>query len=130
MTEEQRKVVEEAQKIYFSEHTSCVDAVLKAEERIKQNQEKELENIYTTKQSNDMDIYKLQNKLVEEQKEERKAFTIADKENLTEELLDEIQMVLNILDALGINIRQEVIDHNIKLKERGWKFDKKVFEIK
>ena len=127
MTEEQKRVAEEAYKIYFSENTSCVDAVLRAKERIKDYEN--LKYIYTTKQDKDITIHKLFKKLFEEQKEVRKAYTIASIENLTEELLDSLQMVINIFDYLGIDMEQAVIEHNLKLKERGWKFDKKIFEV-
>ena len=128
MLKEDKLIAEEASKIYISENVSCVDAVLRAEERIKDYEN--LGNIFTTKQDKDMDIHKLAYKLIEEQKEVRKAYTIADLENLIEELLDELQMVVNILDYLNIDMKQAITEHNLKLKSRNREFDKKVFEVK
>lgn len=86
-----------------------------------------LQNIFTTKQPKGTDLHKLIRKLTEEQNEVRKAYYVADKENLIEELLDVIQMCVNTLDFLNVNYKQAIIEHNLKLTNRGWKFGKKVF---
>lgn len=89
-----------------------------------------LKNIFTTKQKENIDMNNLIKKLEEEQKEVINAYKCENKENLTEELLDEIQMCVNILEHLGIDVGQAIINHNVKLFNRGWKFNKRIFEVK
>lgn len=47
------------------------------------------------------------------------------KRKIAEETLDVIQVCIGILDKLekeGVNLREEVEKHNMKLLNRGWKY--------
>ena len=69
-------------------------------------------------------------KLQEEFKEVRQAILNKDKENTTEEILDNIQVLIGMLDTKvkteDIDLGKEINRHNRKLLERGWEFKGKI----
>jgi len=69
-------------------------------------------------------------KLQEEFKEVKEAIINGDKENTTEEILDNIQVLIGMLDTKikteGMDLEKELNKHNRKLLKRGWKSKGKV----
>ena len=71
---------------------------------------------------NKISIDELYNKLDEEVKEVASAILLNDVENLTEELLDVIQVVKGIAYKFNIDLDANIEKHNKKLLSRGHKF--------
>ncbi|NEZ72083.1 nucleotide pyrophosphohydrolase [Clostridium botulinum] len=69
-------------------------------------------------------------KLQEEFKEVSKAIIANDKENTTEEILDNIQVLIGMLDTKvkteNMDLEKELNRHNRKLLGRGWKSKGKI----
>ena len=72
-------------------------------------------------------IEELLGKLDEEYEEFLSAVEFSDNENLLEEFYDVIQVMVNILDKMGITskeIESAYFKHHRKLLDRGWEFKK------
>nr|WP_208459567.1 nucleotide pyrophosphohydrolase [Clostridium botulinum] len=69
-------------------------------------------------------------KLQEEFKEVKQAIINGDKQNTTEEILDNMQVLIGMLytkvKTENIDLEKEINRHNRKLLERGWEFKGKV----
>ena len=74
-----------------------------------------------------LDLGDLLLKLEEEYDEFLSAIEFADNENIIEEFYDVIQVMVNILDKVGITnkeIESAYFKHHRKLLDRGWEFKK------
>ena len=74
-----------------------------------------------------LDLGDLLLKLEEEYEEFLSAIEFADDDNALEEFYDVIQVMVNILDKVGITtkeIESAYFKHHRKLLERGWEFKK------
>ena len=71
---------------------------------------------------NKISIDELYNKLDEEVKEEASAILLNDIENLTEELLDVMQVIKGIAHKYNIDLDANIEKHNKKMLNRGHKF--------
>ena len=74
-----------------------------------------------------LDLGELLLKLDEEYEEFLSAIEFADDDNALEEFYDVIQVMVNILDKVGITtkeIESAYFKHHRKLLERGWEFKK------
>ena len=71
---------------------------------------------------NKISIDELYNKLDEEVKEVASAILLNDVENLTEELLDVMQVIKGIAHKYNIDLDANIEKHNKKLLNRGHKF--------
>ncbi|MHB9949514.1 nucleotide pyrophosphohydrolase [Clostridium botulinum] len=69
-------------------------------------------------------------KLQEEFKEVKEAIINGDKENTTEEILDNMQVLIGMLytktKTEGMDLEKEFNRHNRKLLKRGWEFKGKI----
>ena len=74
-----------------------------------------------------LDVGELMLKFEEECDEFLSAIEFADNENIIEEFYDVIQVMVNILDKVGITtkeIESAYFKHHRKLLDRGWEFKK------
>lgn len=88
--------------------------------------------IMSLKQNEDTSWIDILLKINEEDKEFMAALIEQDKKHIIEEGLDKIQMVITTFSKLGINpeeMANAVLEHNMKLKDRKWEFDKAYFKI-
>ncbi|MHB9927911.1 nucleotide pyrophosphohydrolase [Clostridium botulinum] len=69
-------------------------------------------------------------KLQEEFKEVKQAIINGDKQNTTEEILDNMQVLIGMLytkvKTENIDLEKEINKHNRKLLKRGWEFKSKI----
>ena len=112
----------------FTEKEIYVDIYISAiQEQITVNI-KYIKKIDEMKKINALEIHKkvsideLYNKLDEEVKEIASAILLNDVENLTEELLDVMQVVKGIAYKFNIDLDANIEKHNKKLLNRGHKF--------
>ena len=82
----------------------------------------EMKKINALEIHNKISIDELYNKLDEEVKEVASAILLNDIENLTEELLDVMQVVKGIAYKFNIDLDANIEKHNKKLLNRGHKF--------
>jgi NTP pyrophosphatase (non-canonical NTP hydrolase) len=82
----------------------------------------EMKKINALEIHNKISIDELYNKLDEEVKEVASAILLNDIENLTEELLDVMQVVKGISHKYNIDLDANIEKHNKKLLSRGHKF--------
>ena len=82
----------------------------------------EMKKINTLEIHNKISIDELYNKLDEEVKEVASAILLNDIENLTEELLDVMQVIKGIAHKYNIDLDANIEKHNKKLLNRGHKF--------
>ena len=82
----------------------------------------EMKKINALEIHNKISIDELYNKLDEEVKEIAAAILLNDVENLTEELLDVMQVVKGIAFKFNIDLDANIEKHNKKLLNRGHKF--------
>ena len=82
----------------------------------------EMKKINALEIHNKISIDELYNKLDEEVKEVASAILLNDIENLTEELLDVMQVVKGIAFKFNIDLDANIEKHNKKLLNRGHKF--------
>ena len=82
----------------------------------------EMKKINALEIHNKISIDKLYNKLDEEVKEVASAILLNDIENLTEELLDVMQVIKGIAHKYNIDLDANIEKHNKKLLSRGHKF--------
>jgi NTP pyrophosphatase (non-canonical NTP hydrolase) len=82
----------------------------------------EMKKINALEIHNKISIDELYNKLDEEVKEVASAILLNDIENLTEELLDVMQVVKGIAHKYNIDLDANIEKHNKKLLSRGHKF--------
>ncbi|EDT84894.1 nucleotide pyrophosphohydrolase [Clostridium botulinum] len=69
-------------------------------------------------------------KLQEEFKEVKEAIINGDKQNTTEEILDNMQVLIGMLytkvKTENMDLEKEINKHNRKLLKRGWEFKSKI----
>ena len=82
----------------------------------------EMKKIKALEIHNKISIDELYNKLDEEVKEVASAILLNDIENLTEELLDVMQVIKGIAHKYNIDLDANIEKHNKKLLSRGHKF--------
>ena len=82
----------------------------------------EMKKINALEIHNKISIDELYNKLDEEVKEVASAILLNDIENLTEELLDVMQVIKGIAHKYNIDLDANIEKHNKKLLNRGHKF--------
>ena len=82
----------------------------------------EMKKIYALEIHKKVSIDELYNKLDEEVKEIASAILLNDIENLTEELLDVMQVIKGIAYKFNIDLDANIEKHNKKLLSRGHKF--------
>ena len=82
----------------------------------------EMKKINALEIHNKISIDKLYNKLDEEVKEVASAILLNDIENLTEELLDVMQVIKGIAHKYNIDLDANIEKHNKKMLNRGHKF--------
>ena len=82
----------------------------------------EMKKINALEIHNKISIDELYNKLDEEIKEVASAILLNDIENLTEELLDVMQVIKGIAHKYNIDLDANIEKHNKKLLSRGHKF--------
>ena len=82
----------------------------------------EMKKINALEIHNKISIDELYNKLDEEVKEVASAILLTDVENLTEELLDVMQVIKGIAYKFNIDLDANIEKHNKKLLNRGHKF--------
>ncbi len=112
----------------FTQKEICVDVYINSmKEQIPINI-KYIKKIDEMKKINALEIHKkvsideLYNKLDEEVKEIAAAILLSDVENLTEELLDAMQVIKGIAYKFNIDLDANIEKHNKKLLNRGHKF--------
>lgn len=103
-----------------------INTAISAVQKIKEEYCSMKTKLYSMKQPAGTKLLDLFEKLNEEVNE---IFAATTDENLSEEIFDSIQILLNICAFLDIDMTEETYKHNQKLIGRGWNFEKEIMSV-